>query len=41
MSLEIWTADAIILGVVAFMILSWAFEPRTAARAAARRRKPR
>ena len=43
MSLEIWSADAIILGVVGFMILSWAFEPRTsrAPIAARRARKPR
>ncbi|HXQ45275.1 MAG TPA: hypothetical protein VN806_01595 [Caulobacteraceae bacterium] len=45
MSLEIWTADAIILGAVGFMIVSWVFEAptrRAPVQAAAKpSRKPR
>ncbi|HXQ12289.1 MAG TPA: hypothetical protein VN805_14935 [Caulobacteraceae bacterium] len=29
MSPEIWAADAMMVGVVMFMVLSWAFEPKT------------
>jgi hypothetical protein len=44
MPLEIWVADAMIVGVIGFMILGWVFEPRAGrapVRAAAKPRKHR
>jgi hypothetical protein len=41
MSLEIWTAEAVMFLAVGFMVLSWVFEPRRAQRASIVAKTPR